>query len=701
MASVARVQASDSPGRPGRAGDISLAAGVLSVVFVILVPLPPQLMDVLLVCNITLSLIILMTTASVKRPLELSVFPSLLLLVTFFRLALNIATTRLILVNAADRELAAAGNVVQAFANFVAGSNLIVGLVIFAIIVVVQFVVITRGTTRISEVAARFALDAMPGKQLSIDGDFSAGAVSQEEAQRRRHQIHQEADFYGAMDGASKFVRGEAIASLVITLTNLVGGFILGTLYEGMSFERAAGIFGRLTVGDGLVTQVPALMVSLATAFLITKSSDSAGLGEDLRRQLLANDRVFFIAAVFLLVLVPSGLPVPLLCLGSMACAAVGLILGREEESAAARAEKEDEVPASPESPQEKARSLLVLEPIELEIGYRLVNLVDDSRGGDLMARLSSVRERIAAELGLVAPSFRVRDNTRLHPGEYRIKLRGDSVGHWRVPPGKFLVITEGDAPEGLEGTPGIDPATGKSGIWVSEVQLSEVARAGYPVRKVSEIVTEHLGKVLRAHAAEILTREEVTRLVSDLRRRAPALVEELVPGILKVSEVHKVLQNLLREQVSIRNLELILEVLADHGDRTRDPGELTEHVRRALARTICAPLVAEDGLVHAALLDPALEEFLQSSLEKTEHGSRLSVEPEMADALVDAISKVFQSMESARRKPVLVCSGMIRSHLRNLLVRKAPLAAVLAYEEVTDDFRLEVFSSVALEKVN
>ncbi len=683
-----------------RGSDLILVAGILGTLLVLLAPLPPVLMDVLLLVNLTGSLVILLTAACTARALDFSAFPSLLLVMTFFRLALNVATTRLILGNAAERGLSAAGGVVEAFARFVAGSNLAVGIVIFAIIVVVQFIVITKGTTRISEVAARFTLDAMPGKQLGIDADLAAGSISEEEARRRRKEMGGEAALYGAMDGASKFVRGEAVAGIFVTLTNILGGFFLGTVYHGMDVSSAAGLFTRLTLGDGLVTQVPALMVSVATALLVTKGAGTESIGRELGRQLFASDKVFFSAAAFLLVLLPSGLPRLGLLAGAFACTAAGMLLRR-----GGPAEKDSvEEPhggrgGDTEAPDQKARSLLVLEPIELEIGFRLIGLVDEARGGDLMARLARVRERIALDLGLVVPPIKVMDNTRLHPAEYSIKLRGNGVGRWRLRPGRYLLSTEAGAPQGIPGTPGIDPVTGRPGLWVDESQCPAAASAGYRLRKVPEIIAEHLDRVIRMHAADVLTREEVSRLISDLRKRAPALVDELIPGTLKLGEVHKVLQGLLREQVSIRDLETILETLADHGDRTRSTFELTEHVRRELARTICGSLAGRDGAIRAVLLDPALEEFLQSSVEKAERGLRLAIEPEMAEALVASITAAVNRFEPSREPVVLACSGMIRAHLRDLVARKVLHLFVLAYEEVTEDFRLEEHGTVALER--
>jgi flagellar biosynthesis protein FlhA len=677
-----------------------LAACILGALFIILIPLPRALMDALLLVNIAGSLIILMTAANVARPLDFNAFPSLILVVTFFRLALNVATTRLILGNAGEHKLAAAGQVVQSFAEFVAGSNLIVGFAIFTIIVVVQFVVITKGTTRISEVAARFTLDAMPGKQLSIDSELAAGVLTDEEARVLRKQVGDEAEFYGSMDGASKFVRGEAVAGIFILLTSILGGFFIGTISFGMDLSGAASLFTRLTVGDGLVTQVPSLMVSVATALLVTKSAGNENLGRELGRQLFASDRIFFVTAIFLVLLLPSGLPPFFLLTGATVCAGVGMAIRSRTDDVEAAPEPESEsVPFATESPQQKARSLLVLEPIELEIGFRLIGLVDEARGGDLMVRLARMREKIAVDLGLVVPAVKVLDNTRLHPAEYSIRLRGNRVGHWRVKPERYLATAEGDRVEGLTGTEGLDPLTGNAGIWVDESQCSLAASAGYRLCGTSEIITSHLDSVIRRNAAEVLSREEVSRLISDLRKRAPALVDELIPGTVKMGEVHKILQSLLREQVSIRDLETILETLADHGDRTRDAAALTEYIRRALARTICASLADGKGTLHALLLDPALEEFLQSSVERADRGSRLAMEPEVVEDLIDSVAGTVGRFAPKNAPRVLVCSGAIRAHLRTQIAERVPQLAVLGYEEVTNDYRLQECGTVELEQ--
>jgi flagellar biosynthesis protein FlhA len=471
-----------------------------------------------------------------------------------------------------------------------------------------------------------------------------------------------------------------------------------------MDAGRAADVFTRLTVGDGLVNQLPALMVSVAGALLVTRGSGGERLGRDISTQLLSNDRAFFAAAAFLAALIPTGIPAPLLLAAAAACAIAGLSArqGLAAESAGAGAipvprEGSPAPPGDPAASGEKARELLVIDPIELELGYRLVGLVDAASGGDLMDRLSRARERIALDLGLVLPPVSVRDNTRLHPSEYSIKLRGNAVGRWRLRPGRSFLVTDGEPAEGVEGLPGVDPSTNRPGLWIADDQASSASVSGGALRKSSEIIASHLDTILRTRAAEILGREEVSRLLAGLKKRSPALVDELVPGILKLGELHKVLQNLLREQVSIRDLETILETLADHAHRAKDPGRLTEEVRRSLSRTICSSCADKDGVLHALLLDPALEDFLQRSAVESD-GSRLALEPELAETLTATAVEACRRAGESGRKVILACAGPVRAPFRALLARKLPLVPVLAYEEIADDYRLEAAGTIAVE---
>lgn len=701
-------------GRVSLGAEVPLAIALIGILFVILVPLPTLLLDVLLIVNLTLSLMVLLIAAGAVRPMELSVFPSLLLVVTFFRLGLNVATTRLILSNAGDGA-SAAGEVVSAFAHFVAGDHVVVGFVVFAIILVVQFAVITKGSTRISEVAARFTLDAMPGKQLSIDSDLSAGFIDDRAARERRRAISDEADFYGAMDGASKFVRGEAMAGFLITGVNIVGGLAIGVVYHGMAVDQAASVFTSLTIGDGLVTQIPALMVSVAAALLVTKNASGNGLAGDLGLQLFSNKRAFFVAGSFLLVLfaMPTGLPGPALFVASVVCLGAGASLHRRGDTVAAGEDglegAESENSASqdstanemPEGVPESARALLEVAPLELEVGYRLVGMMDPARGGDLMTRLAKTRERVALELGLVLPAVRVRDNVRLRATEYVIRLRGNLMGRRRLWTDRFFVTAGGEPLEGVHGVEARDPVSGEVGLWADDSQWSLVASAGYNVRRPEEFLLAHLDSVIRTHAAEILTRDEVARLLSDLSARAPALVRELVPESLRLGEVHRVLQRLLRERVSIRDLETIVEALSDEARGSRDLGVLTEAARRALHRTICASVAAPDKTVHCALLDPALEEFLTTSIAGRDGGySELVLEPEMEETLSESVQESLRRLTSEGLPPVLACPGLLRRHVQALVARRMPEAVVIAYEEIGGEFHLVTSESVALENV-
>lgn len=687
----------------GSSSEVVIGVGLLAILLVIFVPLSPAMMDVLLIFNITVSLLILMTTACLQTPLEFSVFPSLLLVVTFFRLALNIATTRLILGEAKNGDYAA-GGVIKVFADVIAGQNIVVGFIVFSIIMVVQFVVITKGTTRISEVAARFTLDAMPGKQLSIDSDLNSGLIDEHTARRLREETNEEADFYGTMDGASKFVRGEAIAGLVITCVNIGAGFCIGVIYHKMPVVEAADVFTRLTIGDGLVSQVPALMVSVATALLVTKNSAGENLGQDVGRQLFTNERVLFLVAFFLILLLASGLPAGVLLGGASCCIGTGIYVRRRRVETEDEFEEEYEVgefePANEEPTPESVRSLLPLEPLELELGFRLVCFVDEERGGDLLDHIARVRERVALDLGFVVPPIKVHDNIRLRPTEYAIKLRGNALGTWRVYTDRLFALVGDNSEIQLSGEPGRDPITDAAGLWIDESQCPLAASAGYSVRSTPELIVEHLHEVVRSHAAEILTREEVSRLVTDLQTRAPSLLNEVIPARMKLGEVHRVLQSLLEEQVSIRDLETVLEVLADYEGKLRTPTELAEKVRRALARSICGSVCAPNRTVKALLLEPPLEEYLQRAHEETAENEELGLEEELAQTLARRVVEELTTHRDKDVPVVVVCAGTLRPHLRRLVSREDPRVIVLAYEEVSEEFEMEVCGSVAFENV-
>ncbi|MBN1420113.1 MAG: flagellar biosynthesis protein FlhA [Planctomycetes bacterium] len=684
----------------GRNKDLLFVFGTLAVLVVIIVQLPPVLMDVLLVVNLTIAVVILLTTIYVEKPLEFSVFPSLLLMTTFYRLALNIATTRLILgrTGEAGETTTSAGRVVQAFGEFVAGNNVVVGFVVFSIIVIIQFVVITKGATRISEVAARFTLDAMPGKQLSIDADLNAGLIDEATARKRREAVTREADFYGAMDGASKFVRGDAIAGVIITLVNIVGGLLIGTLWRGMDLRTASEVFARLTIGDGLVSQVPAVVISISAGLIVTRSTARADLGTDVVGQVFANPKALGITGGFLILLLASGLPKLVLIGAAAFCGSVAYFLrstrksARREEEAAAR--KAAEKPA-PEAIKDR---VLALDPLELEVGYGLVPLVDSASGGDLLARIGMIREKIAADLGFVVPAIRIRDNLELKPQEYAIKLRGIPIARATIQPGHHLAMDTGEARERIDGIETTEPAFGLRAIWIPEAHRARAEALGYTVVDPPSVIATHLTEILRRHAGDLLTREEVASLLEKVKKTSPAVVNELVPDVLKAGDIQKVLQNLLRERISIRDLETILETLADWAPRTKDPEILTEYARHALGRAISHTHRDADGRIHAVALDPVLEDFVEKATERTDRGARLSLNPELANAVVARTAEELEKLLASGRPPVVVCAPQVRSQVRKLLERQIQGLAVLSYGEIVREVPLEIVGTVRME---
>ncbi|HTW93174.1 MAG TPA: flagellar biosynthesis protein FlhA, partial [Tepidisphaeraceae bacterium] len=562
----------------------------MSLLLVILMPLPTQVLDFLLVINLTLSAIVMVSTIYVQSPLEFSVFPSLLLAMTMFRLVLNAATTRLILTAGGNGEsvqdaLHSAGEVVRAFSEFVTGGSLAVGIIIFIIIVVIQFVVITKGATRISEVAARFTLDAMPGKQMAIDADLNAGVINESEARRRRETIAQEADFYGAMDGASKFVRGDAVAGIIITFVNILGGLYVGMVEHGWGLMDCLGLFTRLTIGDGLVSQIPAFIVSLGAGLIVTRTSGKSNLGDEMLTQIFAKPRALVVAAAFLGLLLLTGLPkFPLIVLG-FCCGGLAYVLNSNQQKVVRAAKKKEQEKAIRKDP-EKVEKLLDLDLLELEVGYGLVRLVDAAKGGDLLDRISLIRRQIAVELGIIVPPVRIRDNMQLGPNDYVVKIKGQAVGKGAVYPEQFLAMDNGASSGPIIGaTKTHEPAFGLPAYWITEPQRQTAEKLNYTVVEATAVLATHLTELIKNRAHELLTRQEVKTLVENLKARSPALVEEVVPAQIKPGELQKVMQNLLRERVPVRDLETILETLGDWSTRTKDLDILTEYVRNSLAR--------------------------------------------------------------------------------------------------------------------
>jgi len=680
-----------------------LPLSAIGLILIIVVPLKPWQLDILLACNITLSIIVLLTTLHVRKPLEFSVFPSLLLALTLFRLVLNVASTRLILtppdsvtdpVAASD----AAGKVIEAFGKFVAGGNLVVGVIVFAILVIIQFVVITKGTTRISEVAARFTLDAMPGKQMAIDADLNAGLITEDGARERRETISQESDFYGAMDGAAKFVRGDAIAGIVITLVNILGGFYVGMVDKGWSLGDSLALFTKLTIGDGLVTQVPSFIISISAGLIVTRSTSRADLGQEMVGQLTSRPVALVIAAVFLMLMAGVGLPaLPLMLLASL-CLILAWRLHKSGATQRVREAAEVREAAQPKK-QSQEDNLLAVDAMELEIGYGLIRLVDATQGGDLLDRIAMIRRQVAMEYGVIVPPIRIRDNMRLDPNEYVVRVKGNPVARGEARVGMYLAMDSGLASGQLvDGIETREPAFGLPAWWIGEDQRQRAEMLNYTVVDSSSVLATHLTEIIKNHAAELLTREEVNKLINTLKEKAPSVVEEVVPGVMKVGDIQKVLQNLLRERVPIRDLETILETLGDWAPRSKDVDVLTEYVRNALARTLCEQYLGEDDVLRVVTLDPALEDRITAHIEHNERGSFLTMPPEVARAVAAEIAEAVRPLANAGAPPVVLTSPQVRAQVKRIAETALPNLAVLSFNEIVRGVKVESMGMAELK---
>ncbi len=698
--------------------------GVIGMIAVIVVPLPTFVMDGLIAANIGVAALILMTVIFVKSPLEFSVFPSVLLGTTLMRLVLNIATTRMILSADASTGDAAAGKVIEAFAEFVTGSSVVVGVILFLILIIVQFVVITKGATRISEVAARFTLDGMPGKQMAIDADLNAGLIDEQQARARREQISQEADFYGAMDGAAKFVRGDAVAGIIITLVNIIGGFAVGVAINGMLVGDAVEVFTRLTVGDGLVSQLPALVISIAAALIVTRSGSRADLGEELTGQLATRSSALWITSAFLGAMSLTGLPAtPMLTLAGI-IGTVAWFAGKNEKSAAKKVEakKNNDAKAAPPdtAPIEQA---LHVDMLELEVGYQLVELVDTTRGGDLLERITMIRRTLAAEQGMVMPPVRIRDNMQLGPNEYRVKIRGNAVATGQVYPGKYLAMDGGLGDPDAPPLPGIrtkEPAFGLDAVWIDAGLRDLAEQQNCTAVDATSVLSTHLTEVVKNHAAEMLDFEETTNLITQLREKAPKLCDAVLgpagtqtePPLIKTNQLQTVLENLLQERVPIRDLASIVETLGQWGTRTKDLDVLTEYVRNELRRTICTQYAVveagtdESGLqlgpnitkLYCVSLDPALEDLINGYIDRGEQGTSLTLPPAVANRVTAALLEECQTLMNAGRHPVVLASPQVRAQVRRLIEPHLPTCAVLGYNEVSKGVEVESMGLVQFD---
>ncbi|MGA2026044.1 MAG: flagellar biosynthesis protein FlhA [Syntrophobacteraceae bacterium] len=676
-------------------GDAMMGIGMVAILSVMLLPLPSNFLDVLLVINISVALVILLTAIYSYKPLDFVVFPSLLLVTTLFRIALTVASTRLVLLHGHEGTKAA-GLVIHAFGSFVVGGNYVVGFVVFIILVIVNFMVITKGTERIAEVAARFTLDAMPGKQMSIDADLNTGLIDDREARMRREQIRQEADFYGTMDGASKFVRGDAIAGILITLVNVFGGLAIGVLQNGMPISEALHVYTLLTVGDGLVAQVPALVISSSAGILVSRAASETGMGGAFGKQFSVHPRPLSITGTMLyfLSVVPGFPALPLILVGTVMFVLAGYVVRkRKGEHGKQKIEKPDG-----SKPHGGSDLPPLLDILELELGYGLIPLVDESQSGDLLPRIKAIRQQLALEYGILVPALHVRDNLQLKPAEYRLLLKGNPVGKGEIMVGHYLALSAGESSVEIKGIPTRDPAFDLPAVWIPENRREEASRAGYTVIDPSTVVATHLTELFKEYADQMLTRQTMQQLLDNLALQQPKLVDELVPNLLSPGVIQKVLQNLIREGVTVRDLQSICETLADYGAITKDPDILTEYVRQVLARTITRPYETEDQKFPVLSLQQSLEEKLTRGIQKSEHGSFLSLDPGFLQQFLQATSDEVKRSVSLGYHPVLLCSPAIRRHLRKLLERFLPDVAVISHNELSNSLEIRSIGIIRME---
>jgi flagellar biosynthesis protein FlhA len=696
--------ATAAPARPSfldRLGSTShawVAAASVVLVVLMIVPVPPWVLDMLLSLNITVALIILLTALYTENALAFSVFPTLLLIVTLFRLSLNITGTRSILLHGY------AGQVIEAFGNVVVGGNYAVGIVIFAILIVIQFVVITNGAGRVAEVAARFTLDAMPGKQLAVDADLNAGLITEAEARERRKNIQRAADFYGAMDGASKFVRGDAVAAVIIVFVNIIGGFVIGIFQQGMSIVEALQRFTLLTIGEGIVTQIPALLISTATGIIVTRAASEGSFGHDLSRQLVQEPRALLIASVLLVLFGFFGLPPVFMFPLAAALFWFAMRQFRAKKTAANAAAKGvagqpgapgvagSNVPAV--KPAESVVPLLSYDPMELEIGFGLIPLVDVSQGGDLLERITMIRRHAARDLGIVVPPIRVRDNLQLKPSTYVVKIYGLEVTRAEVMVSRVLAMNPGTATDGIDGIPTTEPAFGLPALWIAESARGDAEMAGYTVIDPTSVIATHLTEIIKTHSPDLLGRQETSALLDNVKQHYPVVVEELIPNLLTVGEVQRVLQNLLRERIPIRNLLLILENLADGARASKDIDYLTERVRAAMARHICAEY-AENGLLSVITVDPRLETLLGEAVRRGEDAYAL-LDPGTVAKIYASLTKKIADAQQGGLHPIVLTSPGTRLALKRLTERAAPTLVVLSYSEIAPGLRVESIGQIS-----
>lgn len=667
--------------------DYLVLVSVIMIVVMMVIPLPPILLDFLIMINISISLTIILVAMNTKEALQFSIFPTLLLLTTLFRLGLNVSTTRSILTNQTG------GEVVETFGSFVVGGSPVIGILVFLILVIIQFLVITKGSERVAEVAARFTLDSMPGKQMSIDADLGAGMISDQEAKKRREKVSQEADFYGAMDGASKFVKGDAIAGIIIVLINIIGGLIIGVVVHKLPIGEAAQLFTLLSIGDGLVSQIPALLISTAAGIVVTRAASEGNLGSDITKQLFAYPKLLYVVAGTLSLFAIFTPISPLLVFPVAGLVAFGgyrmqrtLNAEAEEEKEASNEGQELEGLKSPES----VVDLLHVDAIEFEFGYGLIPIADKNQGGDLLDRVIMIRRQCAIELGIVVPVIRIRDNIQLFPNQYVIKIKGNRVASGEIMLDHYLAMSPGVDDESIEGIATVEPAFGMPALWVNEEMKEEAEMAGYAIVDPPSVVSTHLTEVIKKHAHELIGRQEVKTLVENIRENSPAVIEELIPNLMAIGEVQKVLMKLLKEKVSIRNLLVILETLADYSPQTKDTDVLTEYVRQALSRQITLQYTNPNEALQVITAGASLEKKFAESVHRTEQGSYLSIDPEASQTIFQKISEQVTQLQQSGVQPILLTSPATRMYMRQFVEQFAPDLPVLSYNELEPEVEIQ-----------
>ena len=685
-------------------GNLGVPLAVLAMLAMMTLPMPPFLLDVLFTFNIALSIVVLLVSVYALRPLDFAVFPTILLVSTLLRLALNVASSRVVLLHGQDGH-DAAGKVIQAFGEVVVGGNYVVGAVVFAILMIINFVVVTKGAGRISEVSARFTLDAMPGKQMAIDADLNAGIIDQAEAKKRRTEVGQEADFYGSMDGASKFVRGDAIAGLLILFINLIGGMAIGMAQHGLPFGDAARIYALLTIGDGLVAQVPSLLLSVAAAIMVTRVSSAEDMGQQVNRQMFASPKALAVSAFIIIAmgLVPGMPHLPFLGLGGGAAAGAWLIYKRQRQAKqTAEVEAKQQQDLAPVQRPAEAKELgwddvTPVDMVGLEVGYRLIPMVDRNQGGQLLARIKGVRKKLSQDLGFLMPSVHIRDNLDLLPNAYRLTLMGVSVAEAEIYPDRELAINPGQVYGSLNGVAAKDPAFGLEAVWIDVTQRDQAQSLGYTVVDASTVVATHLNQVLFKHAHELIGHEEVQQLLQVLAKSSPKLAEELVPGIVSLSTLLKILQQLLQEQVPVRDIRTIAEAIANVGPRSQDPAAIAGAVRVALSRAIVQNIVGMEPELPVITLEPRLEQMLLSSMQKAGQGAEdgMFLEPGMAEKLQRSLIEAAQRQEMMGKPVVLLVAGAIRGMMSRFARMAAPNMSVLAYQEIPDNKQVTIVATV------